>query len=388
MGVDLVSACIFCAAMLFATDLPPRDGLAAQIGFSYATLARRYEVSAERADGSDVTPKFILIGMGNARQAPDELGAGTPEMEWRARIAFAPSHDEQIRKATDELELVTATGTGRYENFALLGRIPVTAKGSAELGLVRRSENATDLLNIGGEAHALSEARTLSAGRIDAAAGWRQRWRNFEAAAAFRWTKATGYNATELSFQNASGVLLGGDAEARWRSGPWTVALEGEIMGGSLDVHRESYPAFEDRDSSIGSTLEAARLGVGYSWPKTSLFLWTSYDRQKLPFVSLAVLGTETVAFDDGYDPSSDVKQVYWDLAFGWKVSPAVRVRATVRLGWGDETVVLTDFTGERPPITLDVLRRGIFGGGIGTAIGAPEVSFFLGADFSIGAPR
>jgi hypothetical protein len=388
MGVDLVSACVFCAAMMFGMNLPPRDGLAAQIGFSYATLARRYEVSAVRADGSDVTPKFILIGMGNARPAPDGLGAGTPEMEWRARIAFAPSHDEQIRKATDDLELVTATGTGRYENFALMGRIPLASRGSIELGVVRRSENATDLLNIGGEAHALSEARTLSAGRIDAAAGWRQRWKGLEAAVAFRWTKTTGYNATALSFQNASGVLLGGDAEARWRSGPWTVALGGEILDGSLDVHRESYPAFENRDASIGATLEAARLGLGYSWPRTSLFLWTTYDRQKLPFVSLAVLGTETVAFDSGYDPSSDVKELFWDLAFGYAVPPAVRLRLTVRLGWGDETVQLTDFTGERPPVTLDVLRRGIFGGGLGTAIGAPEVSLFLGADFSIGAPR
>ena len=61
MGTDLVSACIFCAGWLLGMDLAPRDGLSGQMGFSYATMARRYDVSPVRVDSSDVTPKFVLV---------------------------------------------------------------------------------------------------------------------------------------------------------------------------------------------------------------------------------------------------------------------------------------------------------------------------------------
>ncbi|HWZ84808.1 MAG TPA: hypothetical protein VN032_01320, partial [Thermoanaerobaculia bacterium] len=83
MGTDLVSACIFCAGWLLGMDLAPSNGLTGQMGFSYATMARRYDVTPERVDSSDVTPKFVLVGMGNAWPAAAGLGAGTPESEWR-----------------------------------------------------------------------------------------------------------------------------------------------------------------------------------------------------------------------------------------------------------------------------------------------------------------
>ena len=104
MGPDLVNACIFCAGMLLGMDLQPRNGLGAELGFSYATLARRYEIGDVRVDTSDVTPKFLLAGIGWAREAPGGLGAGTPEKEFRLRIGFATSHDEQELKAFPEVE--------------------------------------------------------------------------------------------------------------------------------------------------------------------------------------------------------------------------------------------------------------------------------------------
>ena len=94
MGTDLVSACIFCAGWLLGMDLAPRDGLSGQMGFSYATMARRYDVSPIRVDASDVTPKFVLVGLGDAWPAPEGLGAGTPASEWQARVAFGTSHDQ------------------------------------------------------------------------------------------------------------------------------------------------------------------------------------------------------------------------------------------------------------------------------------------------------
>jgi len=388
MGSDLVSACIFCAGWLLGMDLAPPPGLTGQMGFSYATLARRYDVTPERVDSSDVTPKFVLIGMGNAWPAALGLGAGTPESEWRVRVAFGTSHDQQERKALDDLDRILTSGTGRYENFALLGRYKIAERDSIEVAIDRRAESATDLINIGPDNGAVSASRSLSASRADVALGWRHRWPGFEAEIGFHGSRPDGYNSTEGSFQKASGTLYGGEVEGRWKNGGWTLLLHGEGMWGNLDVHRESEPAFADRDASLAASFEAVRLGVGYSWTRSDLFLTTTYDRQALPFVSLAVLGTETVAFNQGYDPNSVVDELYLNLAFRYAINPAVRLRIGLSLGWGSETVGLTDFTGELPPLSLDVHRRGVFGGGLSTSLGAPEAALFIGADFSIGAPE
>ena len=173
----------------------------------------------------------------------------------------------------------------------------------------------------------------------------------------------------------------------RWKPGPWTFVAHAEYMGGNIDVHRESLPDFHDRDAQLQATLQAYRLTAGYSWACSDLMLSATYDRQKLPFVSLAVLGTETVAFDRGYDPNSSNEEVFWDIAFRYAFSPAIRARVGARLAWGDETVTLTDSAGVRPTQVLDVARRGIFGGSLSDPLGSPEFAFFIGADFSIGAP-
>jgi len=158
-------------------------------------------------------------------------------------------------------------------------------------------------------------------------------------------------------------------------------------MSGDLDVHRESFPQFADRDTEEKATLQAYRLSAGYSWTRSDLMLSTTYDRQELPFVSLAVLGTELVAFDEGYDPFSDNEEIYLDLTFRYAFSPAIRARVGARLGWGDETVTLTDSAGTLPTQILDVRRRGIFGGSLSDPLGSPEFTFFIGADFAIGTP-
>ena len=80
-------------------------------------------------------------------------------------------------------------------------------------------------------------------------------------------------------------------------------------------------------------------------------------------------------------------EELYFDLGFRYTITPAVRLRISVAMGWGSETVSLTDFTGVLPPLSLDVHRRGVFGGGLSGSLGAPEAALFIGADFSIGAP-
>jgi hypothetical protein len=387
MGSDLVSACIFCGALLLGSPLPPAPGLSSEMGFSYATLARRYDVTEERVDGSDVTPKFLLIGLGEAWPAKGDLGAGTPASEWRVHIAFGPSHDEQERKE-EPLERIETTGTGRYENFAAVARFAVGLADSLEIAGERRSHKATDLINIGGENHVFSEQRSLTAERIDASAGARHRWNHFEAAAGVLWSKVSGFNATADAFHHVTGRLWGWRAETRWRSGCWSAFADAQRVSGHFDVHRESFPSFAARDTEEPGSLETYRLGVGRSWPRVELTLSAAYDREHLPFVALAVLGTETVAFDQGFNPDSRMKEWFYEGSVRYALNASFRIVTTLRLGYGSETVSLVDSAGILPSQTLDVHRRGVFGAGISSGLGRPEPTLFVGADLSIGAPR
>src|SRR5262249_6440545 len=151
----------------------------AEVGFAYATSARRYETKPGGEDESDVTPKFVFVGFGGARQAEGGMGAGTPEAEWNARVALGPSHDQQEQTPL-AIANTNATGTGRYENSALVLRYPLTARGSIETGFGRRYHSATDLIDIGQERYVVSETRVLSAERVEVGMGWRQRWKGFE----------------------------------------------------------------------------------------------------------------------------------------------------------------------------------------------------------------
>jgi hypothetical protein len=387
LGTDLVSACVFCAGLFLGSELKPREGFGVDVGFSYATLARRWDVvGAEpaRVDGSDVTPKFVLVGLGQAKQPKDGLGAGTPAFQWKLAVGFAPSHDEQELKAATNVEPITTTGNGRYENYGFLGRLPVSAADSVELVAGRRIDNSTDIVNYGGGEHAFSESRGLTAGRIDVAAGWRHRWMGLEAAAAFQMVYPESYLATASTFRKARGPLYGGTGELRACRGPWTASLVGSYAAGTLTVHEESAPAFEELDFDGDASFSAAKLTLGYSWPRTDLFVSATYDRQHLPFVSLAVLGTEGQLFNNGYHPDSKTTEWFWDVTFRYALTPGIRVRVGLRLGTGSETVHLTDLVDNGPPVTLDVQRRGVWGAGISSSIGAPELAIFVGADFGI----
>jgi len=385
MGIELVGACIYCASVLFGIDIAPPPGLNAEMGFSYSTLARKYSNPLARTDVSDVTPKFLLIGLGNNQPAVGDLGAGTPASEWQLLLALAPSHTEQARRANTDYPQITATGSGRYENFAGIGRIPVGLRDSAEVAIERRSQKSTDDLNVDLSNHSVTEGRTPSAERIDYAAGWRHRWPNFEASAAFRYVDLRGGVDEAGSANDATGSLFGGELEARWRTGRWTIVLHGERMAGSMSVNQQYLPdILVPHAFSFDASLDAVRGSVGYSWPRSDLYAAATYDRQHLPFAPLAVLGTESVAYDLAFRPDSSVKEVFWDLTYRQAFTPVLRVRASLRMAWGDETMTLIDSNGG-PSQTLDVKRRGDFGGGLSNFLNGPELTFFLGAELSFG---
>lgn len=383
MSPDLVSACVFCAGLLLGIEAPPWSGFGAEIGFSYGTAARRFEPAPGRLDLSDVTPKFVLVGAGGARQAAQDLGAGTPAAQWSIRVALGPSHDEQTQLPYSTENVVT-TGTGRYENFSLLARLPVGARDSIEAGAIRKTHKATDLVHLGGERFVLGEERTLSAERIDLGIGWRHRWPGLEAAVSARYVKPSGSTGTTATFRIAGSPLYGAGLELRARRGRWTVWAAAERVSGSLTVHEESVPDFRPRNDSRDASLEAWRLGALWSGMRTEALASATWDRSRLPFVSLAPLGTETVLFEQGFSSDSRARQVFADVTVRHAIASAVRIRASLRLGYGNETVSLRDPDGTRPTRRLHVTRTGVFGAGLSRALGSPEATLFLGADLRV----
>ena len=380
--MDLVSACVFCAGLLLGTDLPPWPGYAAEAGFSYATTARRY-MEPGLEDISDVTPKFPLVGAGYARFPAGDLGAGTPAAEWRLRVALAPSHDEQEQRP-NVLGNTTTTGTGRYENFSVLLRVPIGARDSVEAGWERREHKATDLINAGNQRYIVSEERVVSAERIDVGVGWRHRWTGLEAAVSGRYLRPNASNATAGAFHITKSALYGAGVELRARRGRWTASLAGERASGSLGLQEQNAPDFHARDFSAPTFFESARLGIGYETGRTEVLLAGTYDRSRQPFVAFAVLGIETAAFEQGYHPDARVRRYVAELTVRHAYTPLVHLRTFLRSAYGDETLTLTDASGALPTRTLDIRHTGVFGAGLSRVFGSPEVTIGLAADFRL----
>ena len=383
MGSDLVSACVFCAGLLFGGELPPPAGYHAEVGFSYATAARRYRLSDGRDDVSDVTPKFAVVGLGFARPAPPGMGAGTPVAQWRIRVGLGPSHDEQ----SQDPFVVTntgATGTGRYENFALALAYPLGDRDSVEAAWNRRTHKATDLLDIGQERFFFTEQRILSAERVDVGLGLRHRWEGFEAALSGRLVQPSGSDTTAGLSQLSEGSIYGGAFEARAQRGRWTFSASAERASGQVPVHEENKPAFFPRDTRQTATLEAYRLGIGYAARRTEVFFQATYDRSRLPFVDFAVLGTEVAALESGLHPESRSRVYLLDLILRQTLAPGFRVKVLLRSSRGNETLTLTDPAGVQPARSLDIQRSGVFGAGLSHLLGGPEVTLAVGAEIAL----
>lgn len=377
---------MFCAGLLLGSDLPPRAGLSGDAGVSYATLSRRFDQTHGAFDVSDVTPKFVLVGVGDARPAASGLGTGTPAGEWRARFAIGPSHDEQRFAFTDQTPVLT-TGTGRFITFDALGRIPVGPADSVEVGVERREHAITDFSSFVFEKpHVLFQQRSLTASRLDTAAGWRHRWENLEAAASVRWVVPYGRTENDDTLYRSHGSLVGGAGEVRWRLGHWTVGVAGDLASGSLDVDERSTPASVDRTLRADARLASVRPSLSFAWGCSELFGSVGFERQRLPFVALAVLAEESAALQSGRHFDSDVDEVFWDVRIRHAFAGSLSALVALRLGYGQETVTITDAAGG-VLTTLHLRRRGIFGGGLSGQLGSPELTFYVGANFALGSP-
>src|SRR5712692_755077 len=363
MGNDLVGACLFCAGLLLGVDLTPPPGWSAELGASYSTVGRRLDLAAGREDVSRVIGRFGFIGIGANRAAKDGLGAGTPELEWKVWVALAPSRSDQSPGSSGPGQ-TSATGDGRFENYALLVRLPLGPRDSVEATGTRKNHDSTDHFDSIGAGSVLGGSRTLGADRIDVALGWRHRWRGLEASAAAVYVQADGTNGTRGAFHLSGGGIYGGAIDARARLSDWTLVLGAQRTSGSVNATEQSLPSFVPRHLSSTASLEAYRAGAGWSGRSLSVFLSGTYDRTVLPFVSQAVLGTEAIAFENGFHPSSRAHHFIADLVVRGKLGASIFPRAFLRWARGDETVILSDPTGILPAQRLDIRRSaGFFGG-------------------------
>ncbi len=391
MGNELIAACIFCGTALLGQDFAPLAGVTGEFAASYSTIQRQRDLGPEHDEIANVTPKFVLVGLRGATFPPQGLGAGTPSREWRLRYAPAPSHLEQEQRPA-ERGRTTANGTGRYENFSGLYRLPAGARGSIEAAYERRTNKSTEALNFGGENYQISEQRLLSADRQDGALGWRHRLPGAELALAARATNLVSGNATSGQSAAASGYLYGARGEVRVVRGPFLVALSGEALRGRLDLRDESQPDFPIFDTRPGASLQTMAISFVGTWKATDVFLSADVDRSNLPFVAVAVLGTEAVDFDRGFRARSRSFDTNVDLGVRTRVASGVWAHLAVRATYGDESVSFTDTRGVLPPEEFSVRRRGSGGKGSGTglpgALGSPGFTISIGAEFQIGALR
>ena len=385
MGTDLISVCVFCANVLLRTELVPPAGLSAEIGASYSTIQRRYDISPGVVDLSNVTPKFVLVGLRKVWAAPSDLGAGTPAREWRARIALGPSHDDQ--QQIPEGPVTVAFGTGRFENAAVLYRHPLGAADSIEAGWLRRRLASTDSVNLGLGNYGLSTQRILGSKREDLGLGWRHRFVGLEVAVSGLYQNINAGNATSLFSGAYGGYLLGGGVELRWRLGRFTAGAQSDWTTGRLDVSEQSFPDFTKRIFKARSSFQTATAFFSYAWPKTDVSLCYIHDRNKLPFTTFAILGVETDAQGAGFHGDSDTNLSTGDFRVRTQVGAGIRVYLAMRATLGHETVVLTDWRGVAPSRTVKV--RWAETGELPSLKGnGPGYVIALGAEFSIGASR
>jgi hypothetical protein len=383
MGNDLVSACVFCLGMLFNVDFTPPAGYSADVFAGYGTLQRQVTAGSLLVDDrSAATLKGTGVGIRWTRPAANGLGAGTPASEVRLRFAFPNSHDEVSQSGSSPMS-ATATGDGRYENFACIFRVPVELADSLEFGFEQRRQKITDLVSFNAVPYEFTYERALIAYHLDFGIGWRHRFRDFEVAGGWTASRVEARNDTPLSGILAGGTLQGGRAEPRYQSGPWNYSLLGRVVGDHISVGEQfggRPQTFFDRNA----WLEAITFAVTHRIHKFEAFLSGTWDRARLPGVALAVTGSEQLAFDQGYHPDSTIRQWWADLVLRGEVAPGVFPRFFFRYARGTEAVALTDSSGVLPPQNLHFTRGGQFPPS-GTNPSAPEYTIGIGLEAFFG---
>ena len=75
---------------------------------------------------------------------------------------------------------------------------------------------------------------------------------------------------------------------------------------------------------------------------------------------------------------------VVWDLVARHEFAPGFRFKLFLRNSHGSETLSLTDPAGVLPAKQLDIQRSGVFGSGLSSVLGSPEVTLGFGVELSL----
>ena len=277
---------MFCAGVLLGMELPPPPGYHVEVGFAYATAARRYEIDPGREDISDVTPKFVLIGIGaRGYRRPGSAPARRRQNGACASRSAHPTTSRSRRRLA--VTNTSATGTGRYENFAVLGATR-SPRGTRSSSLWDRRTHKADrrAQRSARSASSFPRQRLLSAERVDVGLGLAASLAGIRSGLSARYVRPSGSNATGGAFHISEGAIYGGALEvrgARADAGPSRLPPSGRAARSvsTRRAGRTSCRAIPTRSA----TLEAYRLGVGYAAGRTEVFLQATYDRSRLRFV-------------------------------------------------------------------------------------------------------
>jgi hypothetical protein len=354
MDFDLLSACVFCAASLFGSGLQPLPGFSGELAASYSTFQR---VSSDRSDRSDVTAKSVMAGLGFARFAKGDRGAGTPETELRLRFVFPNAHTESAED--DELpNRIVATGNGRYDDVSLVGRVAVAPHLSIEGGWAQRRLVTTELVDVGQPYFYFTEERQLTSENVVYRLGARYRGCEFELGAHGERVSVLGRVSTANTFMVARGNIPGLNLEGRWKQGRFGAGLTLQAAQGSMPIEASFAPAFEAVGTSARASMQAFRVDMSYAFSQVDVAMVLGYGRTRLPFVAVASLGNETRAYDGGYLLQSTSRDVDLEFAARVHLGAGLLISGFLRLSGGSEDVARTDSRLVGPGSTVAVDHR------------------------------
>jgi hypothetical protein len=232
----------------------------------------------------------------------------------------------------------------------------------------------TDVVTLDGP-FGLATARYLIAVRQDAFVGWRQRFPNAEIGLRAEYTLLQGKLNTPGGALLSRGGIPGVGVDGAIFVGNWRLSAGGDYLSGNVARQDQYGPDFAQQSGNDPATLYGAGIRGAGRFGIVVVDVGLFWERAKVPWVSLAVLGIEQRLFDNGFRPASDNTSKGLDLHARIKAGPGVFVQIFGRFAQSKETVTFTDALDSRPPSTI--------------AVRAPlpaQYAFGLGIMFSLGS--
>ena len=322
MATDLVSACVFCAGLLFGIGGPRLAG----VRRGRRLLVRHRGARNGPPNGRRTSPTSRRSSFSSASAARE--AAGRPRRrnagaEWRVRVALAPSHDEQDPDALLDRRTSPRRGpAGTRTSPSSCGCPPVARElDRGRLGPPRRTRRPISCISAASGSSSARSARCRPSGSTSASAGGTAGRASRPRSSLRAYVKPSGEHRARRrrSASREDWIYGGGGRDSRIAAAPGPV--------GERRARRRARSTSTKRAPRISSLRHLSpRVGRGvpgrraiYGRGRTDALVSGTWDRSRLPFVSFAPLGVETAAFGEGHPPGV--------VARG-RSSPSVSVRA------------------------------------------------------------